>query len=84
MTTEERVKKLLDECLHLEGRSSSWNKQTTLLGSLPELDSLAIVEVISGIEKEFQFAIEDDDINADVMATLGSLTTFIEQKTKTS
>ncbi len=80
MPIEERVKMLLDEALHLEGRTASWDSQTPLLGSLPELDSLAIVEVIAGIEKTFKFAIEDDDINADVMATLGSLTRFIEQK----
>lgn len=80
MPIEERVKLLLDEVLHLEGRTTSWDSQTPLLGSLPELDSLAIVEVIAGIEKTFKFAIEDDDINADVMATLGSLTRFIEQK----
>ncbi len=84
MPTMDRVKKLLDDALHLEGRTASWDTQTPLLGSLPELDSLAIVDVIGAIEKEFRFAIEDDEINADVMATLGSLSLFIEQKTKAS
>lgn len=82
MAIQERLRQILDETLHLEGRASGWSEQTPLLGSLPELDSLAIVEVIAAVEKEFQFRIEDDEINADVMATFGSLTRFIEQKTK--
>ena len=84
MNTEDRVKKILDEVLYLDGRSTTWDKSAPLLGSLPELDSLAIVEVVAAIEKDFKFSFEDDEINADVMATLGSLTTFIDQKIKTS
>ncbi len=80
MTTEDRIKVLLEEVLHLNGRTASWNIQTPLLGNLPELDSLAVVEVISAIEKNFNFHIEDDEINADMLATLQSLTQFIERK----
>ena len=80
MNTEDHVKKILDEVLYLDGRSAAMDQNTPLLGSLPELDSLAIVEVVAAIEKEFRFSFEDDEINADVMASLGSLTSFIDQK----
>ncbi len=80
MSTQERVKILLEDVLHLNGRTAAWNAQTPLLGGLAQLDSLAVVEVISAIEKNFNFHIEDDEINADMLATLQSLTQFIEQK----
>jgi acyl carrier protein len=82
MSIENRLKTVLEEALQLQGKTASWTSETPLLGSLPELDSLAVVEVIAGIEKTFGFRIEDEDINADMMATLQSLTQFIEQKLK--
>ena len=84
MTIEDRIKALFDETLHLQGRSASWDIRTILLGSVPELDSLAVVGVISAIEKEFGFHIEDEEINAKMLASVGSLETFIESKLGTS
>jgi len=80
MAVEGQLKVLLNDVLHLGGRITSWDQDTPLLGSLPELDSLAVVSVISAIEQTFRFAIEDDEISADTLATLGSLTQFIERK----
>ena len=80
MNAEGQLKVLLNDALHLEGRIASWDQDTPLLGSLPELDSLAIVAVISAIEQTFGFAIEDDEISAETLATLGSLTQFVERK----
>ena len=80
MNAQDQLKMLLDDVLHLGGRIASWEAGTPLLGSLPELDSLAIVAVISAIEQTFGFAIEDDEISAETLATLQSLTEFIERK----
>jgi hypothetical protein len=80
MSVQDQLKVLLDDVLHLEGRIASWGRDVPLLGSLPELDSLAIVGVISAIEQTFGFAIEDDEISAETLATLQSLTEFIERK----
>jgi len=80
MDVQDQLKILLDKALHLDGRIASWGPEMPLLGSLPELDSLAIVAVISAIEQTFGFSIEDDDISADTLATLQSLTEFIERK----
>jgi acyl carrier protein len=84
MNVQDQLKVLLNDVLHLEGRIASWNQDMPLLGSLPELDSLAIVGVVSAIEQTFGFAIEDDEISADTLATLQSLTQFIERKQATS
>lgn len=80
MSVQDQLKVLLDRVLHLDGRISSWDGSAPLLGSLPELDSLAIVGVISAIEQTFGFAIEDDEISAETLATLQSLTEFVERK----
>lgn len=53
---------------------------TPLLGSLPELDSMAVIGVIAALEDHFGFTIEDDDIHARHFATVGTLQAFVDAK----
>ena len=53
MTTIEEVKSLLAEILQLGERRDMLDESTALLGSLPELDSMAVATVIAGIEDRF-------------------------------
>lgn len=53
---------------------------TPLLGAIPELDSMAVVSLLTALESRFGFVIEDDDISADTFATLGNLCLFVERK----
>lgn len=46
---------------------------TPLLGELPELDSLGIVELAAALEDRFGVVLEDDDFTGDTFATVGSL-----------
>jgi acyl carrier protein len=80
MIVAERVKALLNKVLQLGGRANAWNDHTPLLGSVAELDSMAVVGIITALEEDFGFAIADDEISADVFSTLGALTRFVEQK----
>jgi acyl carrier protein len=80
MNTEEQLKTLLDDALHLGGRSAGWSADTPLLGSVPELDSMAVVGLISALEQTFGFMIDDDEISADLLTTLGSLAAFVDAK----
>lgn len=75
------LKQLMNDVLGLNESSATWTAETPLLGSLPELDSLAVVQLITGMEARFSFHIDDDEINAEVFATLGSLAHFVAQKT---
>ncbi|MFE6510042.1 acyl carrier protein [Nocardioides sp. NPDC057767] len=50
---------------------------TLLFGSLPELDSLALVELITVLEDRFGFEMDEDDINADVFESVGSLAEYV-------
>ena len=53
MTTIDEVKSLLAEILQLGERRDMLNESTALLGSLPELDSMAVATVIAGIRRAF-------------------------------
>jgi len=46
------------------------------------LDSIAIVDLIVSIEKEFSMGIEDEELNADLFKNLNTLAEFIEKKLK--
>ena len=50
---------------------------TPLLGALPELDSMAVVTLITTIEERFGIVVDDDEISGDTFATVGSVTEFV-------
>lgn len=80
MTRLEEVKQSLDRILQLSGRAQALTPSSRLLGELPELDSIAVLTLIMGLEEDFGISVDDDEIDADVFATLGTLTDFIERK----
>ena len=73
---------VLDQVLHLQGRSARFELHTPLLGTIPELDSMAVVGVITALEDRFGFAIDDDEIDGTTFATVGSLVAFVETKAR--
>ena len=80
MDTTAEVKAILGEVLQLGPRASELTAETELLGSLPELDSMAVATVIAGIEDRFGVFVEDDELSAETFATVGSLAAFVDQK----
>ncbi len=80
MNTQQQVLRILDEVLSLNGRSASFDRSTHLLGAIPELDSMAVVSLIAGLEEQMGLVIDDDDIDGDIFATVGSLTDFVAAK----
>lgn len=75
-----RVKAILRDTLNLGDRAERLTAETPLLGGLPEFDSMAVVTVVTMIEDELGITIEDDELSADVFATVGSLAAFVSQK----
>lgn len=57
-----------------------FDSSTCLLGNIPEFDSLAVVTVIEAIEDQFDIIIDDDEIDAEIFETFGSLLAFVEKK----
>lgn len=80
MTIQTEVKTLLSRSLQLGPRADALTPASPLLGALPELDSMAVVAILSALEEHFGFTIDDDEISADTFATLGSLIGFVEAK----
>ena len=71
------VLRLLDDVLSLNGRAQTFTRDTALLGALPELDSMAVVSLITGLEEQLGLVVDDDDIDGDTFATVGSLADFV-------
>lgn len=71
---------ILDESLNLGGRTSRFTSDTPLLGELPELDSLAVVNVITRLQETFGIDISDDEIDGSIFATVGALAAFVKLK----
>lgn len=74
------VKLLLADVLQLGPRVFELLPETQLLGNLPELDSMAVVTLISALEAQFGFLVDDDDNLASAFATLQSLVDYVNQK----
>lgn len=74
------VLSLLDEVLSLDGRAQGFTRDTALLGVLPELDSIAVVGLIAGLEERLGLNVDDDDIDGDTFATVGSLVDFVSAR----
>lgn len=72
------VLRVLDEALHLQGQALAFDVNTPLLGSLPELDSMAAVALITGLENHFGVTFDEADLNADTFATVGSLRRLVQ------
>ena len=76
----EEVKNILSNVLSLGDAKDSLTEHSALLGSIPELDSMAVVNLITALEEHFGIVVDDDEISATTFETLGSLTAFVQQK----
>jgi acyl carrier protein len=77
--TFDRVKVVLVKSLGLQDRAHTLEASTELFGSMPELDSMAVVTLAVNLEREFDFEIDDEDFTGDVFETIGTLAEFVEQ-----
>jgi acyl carrier protein len=80
MALQQDVLRVLDEVLSLGGRARKFDSSTPLLGALPELDSMAVVSLITRLEERFDIVIEDDEIDGQTFGTVGSLVQLIQEK----
>ena len=76
----EEVKNIVIDVLALGDAGNALTADSGLLGSIPELDSMAVVNLITALEEQFGITVEDDEIGASTFETLGSLSRFVEQK----
>jgi acyl carrier protein len=75
------LRALLADVLGLpKKRIAAFDADTELFGALPEFDSLAVANLLTGIEERLSVVIEDDDVEAEDFMTYGRLLAFAERK----
>ena len=81
MSLQNQIIDILSQVLQLNPDIvGNMGNDTHLIGAIPEFDSMAVVSVITALEDSFGFIVDDDEIDAAVFETVGSLVAFVEQK----
>jgi acyl carrier protein len=76
----EVVRRILGDTLQLGKRAELLHEESALLGEIPELDSMAVVTILTRFEEEFGIFVEDSDVSAETFSTVGTLTRFLEAR----
>jgi acyl carrier protein len=63
-----------------EARVAGFDESTELFGALPEFDSMAVAGLLTELEERLGILIEDHDVDADMLESFGSLTTYLRGK----
>ena len=74
------VKDVVVQTLGVEDRADAIDADTPLFGTLPELDSMAVLELVLELEQRFGIVLEGEDVTADSFETLTNLTAVVESK----
>ena len=61
-------------------RAATFDDDTGLFGSLPELDSMAVASLLTEIEDRLGIMIDDDEVDGEMLESFGSLRAFAEAK----
>lgn len=78
--TLDAVRDVLIDTLELPQTPDDLRLETPLFGTLPELDSFGVVQLVAAIEERFDIIIDDDEFGADLFETVGTLSAFVESK----
>ena len=77
---EASLRALLAQVLGLSPeRVATFDPDTPLFGALPEFDSMAVANLLTAFEEQFDTIIEDDDVEAEDFLTFGALLAFAER-----
>ena len=71
---------ILADVLNLGERRNLLQADSPLLGSIPELDSMAVINVLTALEEYFGIVIDDDDISAATFSTVATLAAYVDRK----
>jgi acyl carrier protein len=80
MNVDDEVLKVLQSVLDLGPGSQSLAPDSALLGSIAELDSMAVVAILTALEERFGFTIDDDEVDGRTFASVSSLTRYVRSK----
>ncbi|MFM9827402.1 MAG: acyl carrier protein [Sphingomonas sp.] len=77
------VKEVLRDILGLsESRAAALTEDSGLFGTLPELDSMAVMGLLTELEDRLGILIDDEDVDGDMLSTFGALTRFAADRVR--
>ena len=76
--TSSALREILAEAMGIN--TSGFGAQTLLLGAVPELDSMSVMEVVMALEQRFEIDLADDELDAAVFASFGSLERHLRRR----
>lgn len=79
-TSKDALRAILESALGKRSMPRDLTDSTPLLGSIPELDSMAVLSVLTQLQEELGCEIADDEIDASIFETFGSLRRFVDAK----
>ena len=78
---EESIRWVLSDVLGISReRAATFTTDTGLFGSLPELDSMAVANLLTELEDRLGIVIDDDEVDGEMLETFGSLVGFAIRK----
>lgn len=80
VNVELEVIKTLRSVLNLDAATRPLDASSALLGSIAELDSMAVVSILTALEEHFGIVVDDDEVDGRTFATVGSLAGFVQSK----
>jgi acyl carrier protein len=80
-TIEQTVRDAIRDVLGVsQSRVDLFDQNTALFGSLPELDSMAVANLLTELEDRLGIIIDDEDVDGDMLGDLGGLVSFAVRK----
>lgn len=74
------LRSILEAALGKRAVPARMDDATPLLGAIPELDSMAVLGILTQIQEDFGVSIDDDEVGAEMFETYGALRRFVESK----
>lgn len=78
MDTSSALREILAEAMGIN--TSAFGADTLLLGAVPELDSMSVMEVVMALEQRFEIDLADEELDAAVFASFGSLERHLRRR----
>ena len=79
MDLKQRIKRMIVERLFLSVTPGEIADEAPLMDAFG-IDSVALFELVVGLEEEFEISMEDADFKIDTFRTVNSIAAFIEEK----
>jgi len=79
MDIQQQVIKILGVALSLP-ETRQLQLSDGLWGELPEFDSMSVVNILTRLEDEYGFIIDDDEIEAEIFMMVANVVAFVKDK----